>query len=312
MEEYFSSQGCEFIEKNGRRVRYRAQCGHEYETRLDVFKHGSARKCITCSRIRPRCDQHRQEADSFIEVTELLKLVFDVKQTTEGCLADFIVKPWNCTEDKWLQVQFKTTLKAIHGVYTFSMHKKYPSCVVLCQCIHEKRLWLFKGYDVPEQSLGIRPNGKYAGGEVTTSFTESLLRMYNTYYLSSLRETMVPVGQAQRIEYTYRLKRERFYPDSNFESPIVQYRSYDFVVNSKKYQEKVASFKNNRYIFKYKPGGSDFYFVHIPDTDYFFVIPQHVLENNKTPSGSMTININKHHMWYMPYRHTYTRRDFAF
>jgi hypothetical protein len=318
MEEYFKDQGCTLLEKDGSTVRYIAKCGHEHVTRLDVFKHGCARFCKICTIKRiPKRDYHKQEGDSFIYISKILDEsgVFEVKRTNEGCLADFIMRPRSVTADEWVQVQIKTTCKAIHGVYTFSIHRKYPNCVIVCHCISENRFWVFRDYEVPEKSIGIRSGGKYATYEVVQSnMVEKMREIYDTITHVKSENTMIPSSPSQRIEYQYRLKRERFFPDVRFEYPDYEHRRYDFIVNGKKYQEKVATWKENRYVFKsvYNPGDNDFYVIHIPDSDYFYCIPEQQLIEHQNTSGCITLNTTKHKMWYAPYRHTYGRRDFSF
>ena len=318
MEAYFQTQGCRFIEKNGSKVTYIAQCGHQHSTRLDVFKHGSSRKCKECTitlRGRKDMDYHKQEGESLLYISNILENHIELKRTNEGCLADFLIRPFGTSDDQWAQVQLKTTLKAIHGVYTFSLHRKYPNCIILCHCISENRFWVFRDYQVPEKGLGIRQSGKYSQNEVLMDqLVDVLLDMYQTVPHTEESTALVPTGQTQRIEYEYRLKRERFFADVHFEYPEYEFRRYDFIVNGKKYQEKVATWKENRYVFKsnYIKGDNDFYLIHIPDTDYFYCIPEFQILNHKNSSGCMTINISKHKEWYAPYRHTYTRRDFSF
>lgn len=320
MEEYFQSQGCVFLEKTGRRVRYIATCGHEHTSCLDVFKTGSSRKCRQCTIDSLRSsenDYHIQEAESFVHISKHLEPILEVKRTHEGCLADFLVRPWGTNDDAWMQVQLKTTQKAVNGTaYIFSLHKRYPGCIILCHCISDERFWVFRDYELPEKCLGIRgAKSKYARNEVHQSDLSTMLKgLYDTTCHIPFDDAMIPVSQTQRIEYEYRLKREKFFNDVRFEYPTYEHRRYDFTVNGKKYQEKVATLKDGRYIFKskYVLGDNDFYIVHIPDTDFWYCFPEDRLIENQNTSGCITINLTKHQKWYQPYRHTYTRRDFSF
>ena len=316
---YFATQGCRMIERLPKsKVRYIAQCGHEHTARLDVFKHGSSRKCKQCtiqSQRENETDYHKQEGESLVLISKLLENALDVQRTNEGCLADFLIRPLGMVDDAWAQVQLKTTMKAVHNVYNFSLHKKYPHCIILCHCVSENRFWIFRDYEVPEKGLGIRSSGKYTQNEVIMSLLgDRLNSMYETIQHVKRQDALVPTSQTQRTEYEYRLKREKFFSDIQFEYPLYEYRRYDFIVNGKKYQEKVATWKDNRYVFKsnYAQGDNDYYFIHIPDSDYFYCIPESLLIDHQNTSGCITINTSKHKEWYAPYRHTYTRRDFSF
>lgn len=316
---YFVSQGCRLIERLPKsKVRYIAQCGHEHTARLDVFKHGSSRNCKQCTIEKLKNgDYHKQEGESLMLISKLLEPSLEVRRTNEGCLGDFLIRPWGTNEDAWMHVQLKTTRKAINGsTYIFSLHKRYPGCIILCHCISDGRFWVFRDYEVPEKCLGIRGvKSKYTKNEVhQADLSRTFTSLYDTTRHISLDDAMIPVSQTQRIEHEYRLKRERFFNDVLFEYPAYEHRRYDFIVNGKRYQEKVATMKDGRYIFKSKcdPGDNDFYIVHIPDTDYWYCFPEERLIENQNTSGCITINLTKHQKWYQPYRHTYTRRDFSF
>lgn len=316
MEEYFQSEGCRLIEKNGNRVTYVAQCGHEHTSLIGNFKKGSSRVCKQCTIQQQReneTDFFEQEGECFVHISKLLEPHLEVKRTNEGCIADFIYRPWSAKENEWVQVQMKSTLKKIHGSFRFRLNHRFPGCILVCHCIEENRFWVFRDYEVPEKSIGICESGKYAHNEVN-NVSESLIRLYETMMKTTLESAMIPSSPNHRKEYEYRLKRERFFPDVQFEYPLYQQRRYDFIVNGKKYQEKVATPKENRYIIKssYELGDNDFYFVHIPDSDYFYCIPEQQFIPNQTSSGCMTFNISDHKKWFQVYRHNYTIRSFSF
>ena len=254
MEQYFTSQGCQFIEKQGRKVRYIAQCGHEYSCLLFNFKRGSSRKCKECvyeTMRRSDSDYHIQEGDSFIEIYKLLESSIQIKRTNEGCFADCIFRPIGTSEDLWGQVQLKTTKKSIHGTYIFSLKKRYTGCIIVCHCISENRFWIFHDYEVPEKTIGITTSGKYSTNEVLSmNLADCLLSKYQTIPYVSLEESMIPQSESQIIEHQYKRKREMFFPYIHFEYPVYQHRRYDFIVNGKKYQEKVASLNGSGYFFK--------------------------------------------------------------
>jgi len=320
MEEYFKSEGCRLIEKNGNRVTYVAQCGHEHTTQLCTFKHGSSRVCKNCMIQKMKesnFDYHVQEGESLLYISKILGNHFTIKRTNEGCLADFLIRPLCQNEDKWAQVQLKTTRNAIHGIYMFGMKRRYPNCIIICHCVSENRFWVFRDYEVPEKNIGISVNGKYARNEVLEqNLVDKFTEIYSNIQHIELESALVPSSPYQRTEHEYRMKRERFFPHVKFEYPDYQHRRYDFIVNGKRYQEKVASQNGgeNSYHFhsEYTLGENDFYFVHIPNSDYFFCLPEQLLIENQKPSGRVTLNIKKHAAWYAPFMHNYTRVSFSF
>lgn len=320
MEAYFQTQGCRFIEKNGSKVTYIAQCGHQHSTNMSTFKNGSSRKCKQCTiqvMKESDWDYHKQEGESISTIIKLLENHIEVKRTNEGCLADFLIRPVGTSADQWAQVQLKTTNKSINNQYIFGLKRRYPNCIILCHCVSENRFWVFRDYEVPEKGLGISARGKYAENEVLShNLVSKLISMYTTVSHVEQDIAMTPSSPYQRTEHEYRMKRERIFAHVNFEYPHYQHRRYDFIVNGKKYQEKVASRNHsmNSYHFhsEYELGENDFYFVHIPDSDYFYCIPQQQLIQNQKPSGRVTLNVSKHKEWYAPYRHQYTRVSFSF
>lgn len=318
LDDYFISEGCRLISKNGRHVTYIARCGHEYSCFLFNFKRGSSRMCRNCvyeNMRRSDSDYHIQEGDSFLHISKLLENSLEVKRTNEGCFADFIYKPLGCQKDGWTQVQLKTTKKSIHGSYIFSLKRRYTGCIIFCHCVDENRFWIFRDYEVPGKTIGITSSGKYSKNEILVmNIPDTLKQLHETFPHTSFGNAMTPLSETQITEHQYKLKRERFFPHVQFEYPVHQHRKYDFIVNGKKYQEKVATINGNSYFFKSNQilGEVDFYFIHIPNTDYFYCIHEKAVVENRKASGWLTLNINKHQKWYAPYKHNYTRVSFSF
>lgn len=321
VDQYFASQGCRLIERlPTSKVRYIAQCGHEHTTSLSTFKSGSSRKCKQCTIQDMKdgdWDYHKQEGESLQTITNLVESKLEVKRTNEGCLADFLIRPIGVNTDEWAQVQLKTTGKILHGSYRFGLKRRYPNCIIICHCVSENRFWVFRDYEVPEKGLGISNNGKYAHNEVLlNNLVDILIELYNTVKHIDSVVALTPSSPYQFTEHQYRLKRENFFAHVNFEYPLYQHRRYDFIVHGKRYQEKVASSNGGPSAFhfhsEYTLGENDYYFVHIPDSDYFYCIPESELIHRQKPSGRVTLNISKHKEWYAPYKHQYTRVSFSF
>lgn len=310
----FEIDGCVFIEKVHNKFRYTAQCGHEHIISLSNFKAGFGKRCPSCSQ---KSDMNVQKGESFEKIYDRLKDHFEVRRTFEGCLADFIVRPLGSTVDEWLMIQLKTS----RNTYSFHIHRKYPKCIMMCHALNDDILWCFKYSDFSIKSqLNLRKSTEY--------FTiDTLLNYYYTEDKVTCDEAMTLISPQQIREVEYRKKRELFYPHVHFEYPKYEQRRYNFIVNGLKYQEKVASMNKISYQVymysnrkPYSPGENDYYMIHIPDQDVFYMFPEQVLiDRNILDTGPCTvdrptisISISNHSAWYQPYRHKYTMCSFQF
>lgn len=158
----------EYKEQKGqRKVRFIAKCGHENTVFTTNFKSkNSGVICKSCSyaankqalQEKSSIDKYqyaRQGYDGMIELLQLLSNKMEYRITGEGCLADAAVKPYEVNEDKWLRVQFKTTLQPIHKLYSFSLQNKYLDCVIILYCINDKQLWVLNGNNTYPKQIRI-------------------------------------------------------------------------------------------------------------------------------------------------------------
>lgn len=329
IKEYFTSKECtllttenEFNENNMNtrsNFKYISTCGHENEVIYYNFK------CLNTGMICKQCSLQKQERKYkylgyVIEyygkqlVSELLQRDFIIKNTNPSCIADLVIKPINETEDRWLMVQLKVTRTYSHSTYNFHhLQKGYDDCLIICISLSDKKVWFFDYEDV-KKSIRLhigKDNSVYnrylvnyqTGPEIATIF-------YNKKTLFSLDDATKPSSPSVQQELFYRSKREKELPFLHFENSIFDDTVYDFMIQGKKHQEKVATeVKKNIYIVqlckhnglntksKYVKGDNDFYWIWIKDTTIFFMFPEEVLLSKNIVLNNDTDIIvnNKHH-----------------
>jgi hypothetical protein len=300
-------------QKKHLKLRYIASCGHENKVFLCNFTgKKSGIKCPSCKReelanlkrgeekLSPLASNIAiVESEGFKRCKELLSERFYVQRTNNGCLADFVVKPREVTQDKWLLCQLKTSTKPSGGVYSFAwMNKNYSDCLIVCTCLSDNKFWVFDYQEVKgvtKVSIGLRKSCYNKNLILPSNLASIFSTFYNNKPLSPKSDALVPLTKYCKIEHEYRLRRENCLSFIKFSYGEVDNAVYDFIINGKKHQEKVASNKQqNHNVFRaqlvksgrkntrqgnvsYAKGDNDFYWVWLKATPFFLVFPECVL-----------------------------------
>ena len=269
VKEAFEKHNCEllmteevFNQKKSRRTTekypYTASCGHQHEVWLHIFKNRSTGViCPNCVILQDSINQIEKcklnplsnlnlEHTSLIYFRNIIKDNFDVKFNGEGCLADCCIKPKNITEDLWLMVQMKSTLKPKRG-YEFKSSSKYKNCLLMCICESDKKMWGFFGDTITTKKISIGLNhSKYDENEIKiNTIFEKITHYYNTFPKYDFETIDTPITPEQQLECEYRIYRETMIPCIDFIRNERQSLVYDFTINNFKIQEKVSSQKKN-------------------------------------------------------------------
>jgi hypothetical protein len=354
--ESFDEKCSEISEISKLKVDFIASCGHPNTVTITNFiSKKSGLLCKDCIKIKVKntlqeyhsdktliaSKNHIQESDVYNLLKTILIKDFEVCKTNEGCRADFIIKPLNAFDDKWLLVQLKTTTKLCHSLYTFHLNdNKYDNHIIVCYCIEDQLLWLIP-HDKIKHLKSILNIGKNSVYDIyKTDFNnidQILLNHYNTTTLFNQSTCMIPRSINQQIEVKYKTLRENNIKFLTYIYPEIEQCCYDFMVNTYKIQEKVASKRLDRSGFTvmlhrsagkvngkrtycaYSPGMNDFYWIHIPDSDIFYILPEHELitqgfirENTINKSRAhigLSLTINHTNSWYCKYQFNYKSLD---
>jgi hypothetical protein len=276
------------------------------------------------------------EALSIKYLMDIIGSVFDLIVCVETCLCDIIIKPKECTENKWLPVQLKSTLKAVYNQYKFNLIGKYTDEICICVCLDEKRQWLFEEIpDVKRINIGVTGRNKYKEYEIKSEdMITKLIDLFTTRTTYRQEEINVASTECVGIEQEYVKIREDHVKCLTFERPERNQMVYDFKANGKRVQEKTVGkwkkqghafklMKNNGQIGKvrkyitYHIDDNDMYWLNLRHTCIFYVIPTHVLfekgylQNDGVGidrKGYIYINpANKE--WYNEYKFNYKELD---
>jgi hypothetical protein len=301
-------------------------CGHESYIKYDMFKAMNCGiKCKSCTlestvntlKVKS-LNASNTEYKGYCYLRDQLINTFQVKKMVEGTQADFAIKPLDTDEDMWLPIQLKTSLNInINHCnnYHFSIGRNdYPNMIVVLLCLEDKKTWILNGNDIiGKQSINIgSTRSKYSQYEVN-----DIVTLFNKLYITQGKYNIAilntPKSYQQEREQKYRNLREQYMPYISFTYPEEEHLPYDFTVNGFKIQEKVATKARNKKIntsyvvvmarcagknkIAYSKGDNAYYWINIPDTTKFFLIPElALLEHGKiipkcTKGYLMGINI---------------------
>jgi len=297
-------------------IEYSAKCGHYRKSTLGNVIRFKMFHCLECTmegvRLKlienAKVNDDNNEGASFGNILEYRALCylresltdkFEVVKLRNGTLADCVVRPLGCHEDKWLQIQLKTTEKRNdNNMYRFDIRQNdYSGMVVLCTCMSDKKMFWYDGKNIKGSIRISFENEKKVPNEINQeSLVNMLFEKYNQYDLVDFNKVNVPRCFTHQRELEFTQIRENKLPFLNFEYSEIENVVYDFKVNGLKVQEKVCHFdsrmkwsirgmifKNKQRLYgkcikgPYNEGDNDFYWFHHPNKLCFYVIPELVL-----------------------------------
>jgi len=265
----------------------------------------------------------KMEDDGIEYLSTLLKAKFNVKLTDEGCLSDFVVKPNDITEDRWLQIQLKTTQKPSdcnYGGYKFTFNNTvYNDHLIICLCTNHKKIWIFDG-NLQQTDINIgRYQSKYDSNRIDIeNLCEKVNEFYNKSYQFGFDKINIPISDNCKKEQEFKKHRELLCNFITFDYPVRRQLVYDFMINNKKIQEKTGFIiRNNEFNIQFKlvknngtsfyeKGDNDFYWLNCPDKDHFLIIPEDLIIGKKI----LRIILNKNlKSWYKSFIYKYSQLD---
>ncbi len=308
----------DFIQKyktNKCKIKYNASCGHEnivsYKNFTTLNQGINCRKCVnknaSCNLKELYSNDNklsslRQELKCINYFTELIRRKFVTNRPFDGCKADIAIKSVEEIADLWLGVQVKTTnKKRERGRYKFGFNNtNYDDCLLLCICDEDKRMWLIPYEDVKGFiGISIAKKSKYNKYEVTEeNLFEKLTGYYNLLNKFEFKVLDTPTCKSHQQEQEYCNIRKSKVKCIDFTSNNMEGLVYDFMIGSKKVQEKVGTIMHNNinsYQFHltkfdcrvegkcikrcYELGDNDLYWLNCKNGK-FYVIPEKVLFEN--------------------------------
>ena len=307
------------------KMRVTMSCGHEDILSLNAFqkrRHSICQNCIykevtknNYNEIERMATGNINEAKCFDYIKNLLINDFEVKKTHEGCKCDMIIKPLDMLEDKWLGIQLKqTTITQTVKQYGFKKIGKYPDIVIICIVLPINKILIFDGNDLLGKSgISIGTNeSKYDKNEVLKENLVELIKIkYDIYPKHSSEDLNIPTFVLHQIEHENRLFRENLFNNQfKLEYPNLDGTKYDIIINNFKVQDKCGQRVrnlNSYYVHiscsnynNYKLGDNDFYWINMPDSNFYIIPEKILLEDNGNIIIRITLN-KKYEDYYFKY-----------
>jgi hypothetical protein len=304
----------EIYKNNNCKIKYNASCGHEnivsYKNFITLNQGINCPKCVNkntglkLKEIRTGENKNNllQEFNGINYFKELIGDHFTTIKSFDGCKADIAIKNFEETEDLWLGIQVKTTNKKTEREqYYFRLNNgEYDNCLLLCICDEDKKMWLIPYEEVKGlKTIGVAQKSKYNKYEVNNeNLIEKLTNYYNLSNKFEFKILDTPTSKSQQQEQEYRNIRESKINFIEFKNNSMEGLVYDFIIGSKKVQEKVGSIihnNENSYMFSltkydcringkcknksYEEGDNDLYWLNCKNGK-FYVIPEEELIKN--------------------------------
>jgi Zn-dependent metalloprotease len=256
-----SEQIQENYKNNTCKINYIAFCGHpnivSYKNFTTLNQGINCPKCVNKNtgeklkefRVGENKSNLIQELNAINYFKNLIDNHFIVIKSFDGCKADIVIKKIEETEDLWLGIQVKTTIKKTEREqYYFRLNNgKYDNCLILCLCDEDKKMWLIPYEEVNGlKTIGVAKKSKYNKYEVTI---ENLIEKLNDYYMNISKTQFdildTPTSIFQQQEQQYRKNREDKIKFIEFKNNTIEGLVYDFKIGDKKVQEKVGTIMHN-------------------------------------------------------------------
>jgi hypothetical protein len=323
------------------RVRFIGICSHESSV---VFTNFNLRKtgiiCKLCTKknsieLRKHVNNTNEiESDGITIIEEYLAPLYEIIRTKEGCLADLAIR--KKSEDKWIPVQVKSTIKNSHRMYSFGLnHNDYRNMLIICVCISEKKLWIIPCNQLSIScKLNISITSKYNKYLVTPNTVFDIIDRFRSEIICLyLDKILQPITRLQQREQVYVRKREVYLPFLQYEYPSIQNTCVDVIINGKKVQEKVLGYTESKKTLQcglissngtkngkrcqrcYRLGENEYYWLHSSIDNRFWIIPEQILYNKgylskkdeTMPKRTLWFKSenNKNKMWLDAYQYTY-------
>lgn len=278
-------------------------------------------------------------------IRNILSEHFNIDLTNRCCPYNYIIKPKNpenlenktnhelLTYDKiWLPVEIKYS-KTSNKHFCFSIRKKSCSMITICINLENKLVWIFPP-DIYNYTTKLKINknmpSKFDIYKVDiNNIIDKINELYNNHsnifvcMNDNLEQELGELNHHMKVEYDYKFKRLKSIQFLNFQNPISNFETHNFLINDFKIQECVSFIdaktryqivsihkKVNKISVPFSYTDNDFYWIHERMYNNFYLIPSNILHEKEYLSsefvkGRNTLNIDKNQDWLIDYKFSY-------
>ena len=253
-----------------------------------------------------------------MEITEDSNLEFK-EVGREGCFVDLVVSKKGTSRQTWFPIQMKAsdTVKSQFNTKRYNCPDKfkntyerfgyYENMIVICHNANINEYLI-----IPPYSKGIKSGLEYDSKIAKNYYVkkEDIIAKINEY-LVKYQELEKPFSDIEllcnedkQLEIKYIRKRQKTLSNV-FDMEEFNFRAFDFIIDKiVKVQEKAVNHsdkRGNSFQFtlekndgkpnqQYNIDDNDFYWLNLAGTNYFYVIPSKLMEDNNTIRKSLTLH----------------------
>lgn len=330
------------------RIRFIGICSHESSAvYTNFYKRNTGIRCKLCVKeymsvyLKTHNHTNITELSGISIISSILEDRYDIQRMFEGCKADLAIKLKSESSNIWIPIQVKSITSISHGMYSCTMNNNdYSDMFIFIVAINDNKIWLIPGSLIGKISrINISKRSKYNKYMVTNDTIHCKIIEYmpeiNRLDLDTINR---PITCQQQKEVIYSNKRRHYLHYLIQSQSILQGSVTDFTIGRYKIQEKVlvhvssrnrlqCSIKRNNgtinKIRKFKPyciGENDYYWLHSPIDDRFWIIPEIILhekgyiqsQNKQKVKTTILFNTDsyaKHIEWLKKYEYNYVEHD---
>lgn len=264
-------------------------------------------------------------------IRELFRYKIDIELSNRKSTHNLIIKPSLINDDNWFPIEIKYSDIKIDDNYFFAIKKTYHNIYIILAYITEKKYWIIPPNKIKTKTrLKVNSFNRFSEYLVEeNNLINHLLKIYTdnpTLYINNtigIIPENIDCHAFTELKYI-KLRKEKI-NFLNFEKPISNFLTYNFLINNFRIQESVGFInKNDKYQnimttmrksigkkkFPYEYDDNDFYWFNEPNEDTFYVVSRDVLRDkgfiqHMANIGKINLNITKNQIWLNEHKFSY-------
>jgi hypothetical protein len=264
-------------------------------------------------------------------IRELLRYKIDIELANRKSTHNLMIKPCTESNNNWFPIEIKYSDTKVENNYFFTIKKTYHNLFIILAHISDKKYWIIPPNKIKSITrLRVNILNKFSEYLVEEdNLVNKLIQIYQQQTVLHINNTIgiMPenLDYHSLTELKYINLRKEKISFLQFDKPISNFLTYNFLVNDFKIQESVAFISKNdkhQYIMTtlrksieeksvpYDYDDNDFYWFNEPNEDIFYVVSRDVLREKgfvryMTIGGKISLNISTNQYWLSEHKFSY-------